>query len=213
MKTYDIIDGVTLPIPDMPIGISVSGGADSALLLYFLLKYTNNTLHIFSLASQQKRLTTTKAAIDVISRCAELTGNYNFVHHIKYATEQTKENLFSIPRLFLQNSTIKFMYTGVTKNPPLQITDGFNNSNTEHEERNPNVKRNIQNGDFFAPWTNIDKKDICKIYEKYNLINSLYLHTRSCEWTIDMGGVPDPHNGHCGVCWWCEEREWGFGKL
>lgn len=34
----------------------------------------------------------------------------------------------------------------------------------------------------------------------------LYALTISCESLTD----PDPI--HCGDCWWCEERKWGFGN-
>jgi hypothetical protein len=50
------------------------------------------------------------------------------------------------------------------------------------------------------------------IYEKYNLMDTLYPVTRSCEW-VSYTNWPDPGNNHCGKCWWCQERVWGFGKL
>ena len=44
--------------------------------------------------------------------------------------------------------------------------------------------------------------------EEYNLIDSLFVYTRSCEW--EAQNVKDPKLGHCGICWWCQERAWGF---
>ena len=193
------------------IGICVSGGADSALMLYFALKYSTSITHIFSLANQNKWLRNTHAAINVIGKCAELTGNYNFVHHIAYDTVQTKENLFLLPMQYIVDNTISTIYTGVTKNPPFDVIDTFTLENTEHNERDPTVLRSVKKGDWYMPWTNIDKQDLCDIYQQHNLLDTLFPITRSCEWINQEW--PDPGDDHCGKCWWCEERQWGFGRL
>ena len=74
MKTYNITKSVEFNMYPGSIGICVSGGADSALMLYFALKYSTSITHIFSLANQNKWLRNTHAAINVIGKCAEVTG-------------------------------------------------------------------------------------------------------------------------------------------
>ena len=110
MATINVIDNLELEIPDSTLGITVSGGADSALLLYFLLKYTNHKLHIFTLANQSKNICNALASVRVVSKCAELTNNYNFVHHISYATKQTDEKLFNTPKQYYNDKTITHVY-------------------------------------------------------------------------------------------------------
>ena len=51
-------------------------------------------------------------------------------------------------------------------------------------------------------------KKTSNLYKEYNLIDSLFVYTRSCEW--EAQNVKDPKLGHCGICWWCQERAWGF---
>jgi len=211
MKSYNITDTVEFNVYPGKIGICVSGGVDSALMLYFALKYSTSTIHIFSSANQQKWLRNMHAALNVISKCAELTGNYNFVHHIKYEVSQTKENLFILPLQYLADNTLSTIYTGVTKNPPVDVIDTFTLENTENVERDPAVVRPVKIGNLYIPWTNLDKQDLYFIYKQHNLLDTLYPITRSCEWINHEW--PDPGNGHCGKCWWCEERLWGFGKL
>ena len=68
---------------------------------------------------------------------------------------------------------------------------------------------------FYMPWANTNKKGIAKMYRDENIIDSLLPVTRSCEWDptcdyYDVIGTVDPYLGHCGECWWCKEREWGF---
>ena len=53
---------------------------------------------------------------------------------------------------------------------------------------------------------NFDKKELAQIYKEYDLLDTLFPVTRSCEGWQNI-------TGHCGKCWWCEERMWGFGKL
>ena len=209
-ENIKIIDNVHIPITDAPAGILVSGGADSALLLYFLMKNTNKTIHIFSLGNQ-KKIKNLKTSIDVVSKCAELTDNYNFIHHINYEKEKSRENLFYLPTLFLKNKIISCVYTGITKNPPDFVTANFKNVSKEDDERNPNIIRDTQIREYFIPWTNLDKKSIAFIYTKYNLIDTLFQVTRSCE-ILDEKIDQNLTDEHCGKCWWCEERIWGFGR-
>lgn len=211
MKTYNITESVEFNIYPGTLGVCVSGGADSALLLYFLLRYTTSTVHIFSLASQEKWLRNTHASINVVSKCAELTGNYNFVHHITYDAVQTKENLFVLPRQYIADDVISTMYTGVTKNPPFDVTAKFMLETLENLERDPTIVRPVKTDKWYIPWTNLDKQDLHDIYEQHKLLDILFPITRSCEWLNHAW--PDPGNGHCGKCWWCEERKWGFGRL
>jgi hypothetical protein len=211
MKTYNITDTVEFNVYPRSLGICVSGGADSALMLYFALKYATFTTHIFSLANQEKWLRNTHASIDVISKCAELTDNYNFVHHVTYDVTQTKDNLFVLPTQYLAKDIVSTVYTGVTKNPPFEVTSTFTLESLENSERDPTVVRPIKNGNWYRPWTNLDKQDLCDIYQQHNLIDTLFPVTRSCEWLNH--DWPDLGIVHCGKCWWCEERQWGFGRL
>jgi len=62
-----------------------------------------------------------------------------------------------------------------------------------------------KNDNFYMPFINEDKKNTAKLYEEFNLMETLFPLTLSCtdSKTLD----------HCDACWWCEERKWGFGKL
>lgn len=133
MKQINIHNIAAIPIANSSSGILVSGGVDSAILLYFLLKNVSTTLHIFTTASQEKKLITTKHAVDVVGKCAELTNNYNFQHHIYYVKSQNT-NLFNLPKDFMSKNIINYCYTGVTKNPLDFILKTFNNPSTENHD-------------------------------------------------------------------------------
>lgn len=215
MIRYEISNNIFFKIFDEPVGVCVSGGVDSALLLYFTLKYSTYPVHIFSFASQTKFLKNPMKSIQVVSKCAELTSNYNLEHHIVYDVEQTKENLFLLPFRYLEQHKISKICSGITKNPPIDITTSFNlpEEDTENAERDPNIIRNDLQDNFYMPWTNLDKKDLANIYKEHSLTDNLFSITRSCEWVNEQKHGVDPGLEHCGKCWWCKERMWGFGKL
>ncbi|RZD43569.1 MAG: hypothetical protein CXT73_00150 [Methanobacteriota archaeon] len=203
------LSGINLKIYEGPIGISCSGGADSSLLLYFLMKYSNDKIYILSTGNKAKQFKNVTIINNVIQKCIELTGNMNIEHHSTFCDYQTLSNIFDKLDYYRKNKLINIFYTGITANPPKFITDTFIEEVSE-VDRNPTIMKAVlrNNNKTYTPWINIDKKKLAQIYKEYNLIDSLFVHTRSCEW--ETQNVKDPKLGHCGICWWCQERAWGF---
>jgi len=230
--------GTNLDIYDGPVGIMVSGGADSAILLYHLMKHSKDKIHIFSLGNNDKRRLNLSIATQVVEKCIQLTGNINIEHHINYCETQTLNSLLVMPKQFIEEKRIKIVYNGVTANPPKKVLDTFKLKSLELDrdpsverdvlssyqlslvfDRDPNVERDVLSVDdiWYSPWTNIDKKIIASMFKEENLIETLFSITRSCAYDPThhyfIENVKDPGYGHCGECWWCEEREWAFGRL
>jgi len=203
------LSGVNLKIYEGPIGISCSGGADSSLLLYFLMKYSNDKIYILSTGNKARQFKNVTTTNNVIQKCIELTGNINIEHHSTFCDHQTLSNIFDKLDYYRKNKLINIFYTGITANPPKSITDTFIEEVTE-VDRDPTIMKDVlrNNNKAYTPWINIDKKKLAQIYKEYNLIDSLFVYTRSCEW--EAQNVKDPKLGHCGICWWCQERAWGF---
>lgn len=198
--------GVNIDIWPGPAAISLSGGADSAILLYILLKNGISNLDVWTLASKEKNFASPRAAYNVLCRCMELTGNYNCTHNVFFTPRQTLETLIvPLSTVASERKYTKF-YTGATSLPPDDQLATFRNETPLYDRRNPNVERQTYSGKFYIPFYNVDKKRIAELYHHYGLMDTLYPLTRSCESHILT-------EGHCGVCWWCEERQWAFGKL
>ncbi len=186
-----------------PIGVSCSGGADSSVLLYILMSQCIKPIHIFTCASKLKNYNSAFTTAEVIDRCIHLTGNNNVFHHVHYVDEQTKENLF-YPDEF---KNVYLLYTAVTQNPPSEISSKFYNKISEQEREPGSIKALYADENrLYMPFSNIDKREIFNIYKELNLLETLFPVTRSCE-SLSLT------KGHCGQCWWCEERLWAFGKL
>lgn len=209
--------GINLDIYSGPIGISCSGGADSSILLYHLMREKEDKIHIFTTGNNRRNRYNIQAASRVIEKCIQLTGNSNLEHHITYCEEQSFETLFPKLEFYFEHDLVGMVYTGITENPPVEASDTFSLSITE-TKRNPGIEKPYlhHNDRFYTPWTNANKSVIAEMYKEADLINELFPLTRSCEYDpIDnyFVNIENPGMGHCGKCWWCEERKWAFGRL
>ena len=207
--------GTDLHIFDEDIGVCVSGGLDSAILLYYLMKHTKSTIHIYSQGFNAKRRRNTIIAPQVVEKCIQLTDNINIVQHIDYKDVGTWSSIAEAPIVALEQNLIKRLVIGVTMNPPDDVANSFT-PELDFDSRRKTTGDNdlfVNSDTIYYPWANIDKRDIAKMYKEEDLMNSLFPVTRSCEYdpTCDyFDNIEDPNLGHCGECWWCKEREWGF---
>ena len=212
MNVIDTINlsGVPLNIYEGPIAVSVSGGADSALLLYHVMKHKKDCdITIISISSQALDRENSYAAKNIVEQCITLTRNFNVSHKISYFT------WYEIEYNEYINSKGGMIYTGITQNPPKYVTDTFFQQVTQFD-RDPEKTKETVYGNYYTPFYNIDKKKIAEMYKEDNLIETIFPLTRSCEYDPRNNffyGVPNPKSAHCGVCWWCQERKWAFGKL
>lgn len=204
--TFKIVD-VEFELPKGPVGILCSGGADSSLLLYLLMKYSQHQIHILTLTNKNKHFVNLNHINQVIQWCVNKTNNYNFIHHVSYATEQTNKELEKLSLLFLKNKTIDTIYIGDTCYPPDYLNLKFASETGDVFQniaaRMPDKSRPTKIGPIYTPYTNYSKKKIAETYQHEGIMDLFYL-TRSCETTADIGSA------HCGNCWWCKERAWAF---
>jgi 7-cyano-7-deazaguanine synthase in queuosine biosynthesis len=189
-----------------PIGISHSGGADSGILLYILMKYHQGPIHVYTCASKEKQRIAPHIALNVMSKCMDLTNNSNVMHHVFYVEKQTISTLFDPLKLAINFGTVNYVYTGGTSLPPDDVLKTFKTNNDLYQRRNPNIEKPVYYEKIYAPFMNINKKKIKQIYQELEVLDVLFPITRSCE---DLNLT----SGHCGKCWWCEERQWAFEEL
>lgn len=203
------------------VGIQVSGGLDSALLLFLTAKAIQESgldikiqpISVF-IPTKVKNIAATDAIIDKVR---ELTGvdfiNDGIVFDMPLAETSTfdgkKDRFFiNMIRDLFHNGTIDFEYNGNTKNPPDEARAGWKND--EHRQKNRDNATSVYTTSHSAsPHYCMDKGDIINLYIKYNLLEEIAPLTCSCDENIAIvrkyeTTVP------CGTCWWCEERKYGF---
>ena len=207
MKTVTV-NNIPVPIHSGPLGISVSGGADSAVLLYIMMSNTLDPIVTYTVASRAKNRATAYYAPKVIELCQKLTGHNNVTNTVIEVEKQNLDDMIVVFKQELQLGKINKMYMGTTQHPSLEVQAEFTD-NLDPETlliRNAGVTRPTLEGNFVIPFRNHNKQDIAGIYSALNLTDTLFPQTRSCE-------DPRISRGHCGTCWWCQERLWGFGRI
>jgi 7-cyano-7-deazaguanine synthase in queuosine biosynthesis len=234
------VDGVLIPYEKYwNFAVSVSGGADSALLAYLLCKEVkeNKTVHIIN----HKRMWKTRPwqeydARRVYEYLQEKFPNITFVYHKnfiapeleygnigptltdEYGKKVSGDNIQQ--RAFAEYICHKFnidaYYNAVTRNPRSVDLNGMKERDIELNEDNKHL-RVMQHMDKYAihPFRFVEKDWIIKQYIDNNITDLLEL-TRSCEGEfkdLDYKTYkPFQHVPTCGECFWCKEREWAIEK-
>ena len=203
-----IRDDIIVDLPNGPIGISFSGGADSSLLVYLVLnQLRDHTVQLFTISTAERNLSQHKIAADVLSKLCKLTNNYNVIHHVSICNtnvEGAKHIQFLPKKMLYEYETIKSMLYGDNANPPTDF--GTKDSMFNIAFRSPLFTRPLQvSSGQFCPLTNLNKQDICKIYQKEGILESVFPLTKSCG--TEYGEKP------CSSCWFCVERDWGLSAL
>ena len=237
---YINIDGIPIGIyKDGPAGIGISGGADSAVLLYILMANISHTIHIYNMSSSSRKLSFGRHVDAVVDNCSKLTGNTNYVVH-KTLVEPDESVEFYINMLTeaLDKKEVDIMYLGLTKLPPKEIYtlfgcqqpewhNTFRSDEVEHPLFGFSVP--VETATEFGeecPLT-IDGKPIDSLTldsrayiplfnDNKKDIAKLYnaLSVRDNLLPVTRSCENDDHiQSHCGNCWWCHERIWAFGSL
>ena len=224
------IDTVDIPLNKSwkRIGVSLSGGADSALLAYLLMVNTNADIYF----TTQIRMWKTRpwqryVAQDVVSWFREKFNN-NITHIENLVPPELEEptsplikdeygNAKPGNRIILRAHNefvahtykLDAWYAGVNLNP----TEAFEGA---LEDRNIAVIPPVLNHmgvDVYHPFVNVQKDWIIRQYVN-NDIGELLETTRSCEGEFEnlnyANYTPYQKVPVCGECFWCKEREWGI---
>lgn len=216
MKLHTSQGEVVIEIPEhySKIGIKISGGADSALLAYILAlykKYERNVdlipitainaikphQHIFA----QRVVRFIEDKLEVKFEPHQIKPDPIDPINADYGEEQAKfvNNL-------RKSGVIQVHFTGINENPNDDVD--FDGTYRDHTRDKSLGLKDTMTAASFHPFANINKKAIAELYNSYDLMNTLFPITRSCESVKVKFTEP-----HCGKCWWCHERKWGFGRL
>lgn len=192
---------VEISLPEKPskIGVMVSGGADSALLLYLLCKENHevhNNKHQIIPFTVPKSDGAVQYGPRVIKYINDSYG-YNLPHTIFVGDGELshKNQVFSgIIGAVNNPKQIDLLYLGENQNPPPQF---------KIKGMYPNRIQQIEFDFVKHPFIKLYKNHIMSMYFSLGLQDLLKI-THTC--TANPRGV-------CGECFACDERAWGLSMI
>jgi hypothetical protein len=222
------------------LAISVSGGADSALLAYMvceLAKEQNITIHIINHVRMWKtRPWQQHDADQVYNWLFQRFYHTTFNRHInfiapdieygnigpnltdEYGKKVSGDNIQqrAYAEFICHKYNVDAYYNGVTRNPRLAQFNGMHERDIEPSEDNKHLEYMIHMGRVAShPFRFVDKSWVVNKYKELDIME-LFELTRSCE-----GEFPDidyktyeygQHVPVCGECFWCKERAWAIDE-
>jgi hypothetical protein len=240
MLFYDI-DEVKIPLDKKwdNIAISVSGGADSALLAYLVctlaMRSDNPTIHIvnhvrcwktkpwqqhdadnvYHWLYERFNVTPFKRHINFIAPELEY-GNMGPNLTDEYGKQVSGDNIQqrAYAEYICKKEDIDAYYNAVTRNPRLKLFNGMLERDIEPTEENKHLLM-MKHMDVWAlhPFRFTTKDWVVKQYKRMDIMD-LFALTRSCEGTFQNIDYTNYVEGQevptCGECFWCKEREWAI---
>jgi hypothetical protein len=189
--------------------IKMSGGCDSSLVAYLLAKHSiDNSLNLIVypiIILQYDSPWQLDAVTDIINFIQSKTG-FTFANTLTYVQNEGDKKI-DIMRAFeaelTGDKTVDYVISGSNHIPK---DANFSSASYTPQDRLGTFQE-LWDGNIYTPIMNNDKKDIADLYVQHNLMDTLFPITKSC--------VQDTSTAyaHCGNCWWCDERQWAFGKL
>ena len=173
-------------------GILLSGGLDSAVLFYLLIR-SNPNIHLqpFTIPKFDGAALYADPIIDHINQKFKLmipktilVGNPNVFHR-----EQSRTAIIDI----FENHKIDHLLVGINQNPP-ELADHPFAPVRDKQSTDPRI---------IFPFVDLYKDEILKIMYKYNQQDLVDL-THTCT---------EQQQGRCAICWQCSERKWAFRQL
>lgn len=217
MKILNSQDTIVIEHPSniKRIGIKMSGGADSSIVAFMLAKYVAEERPDIELIpitvvqqgkSYQQQFSS--RVIDFIEQTFKIKFGFHYtdISNELSLNVTTQQNLVS--RLYDQD-IIDIHYVGITQNPPIDIAESFGDFNLPTDDRSSSSRKPTVSSDgrVFLPLRNINKQGVAELYNFFNVTDTLFPLTRSCE------QFTDDFRFHCKTnCWFCAERFWGFAR-
>lgn len=177
---------------DKKVGVLLSGGLDSTIMTYLLIK-NNPDINItfFTIPKRDGAMNYADAIIEHFNKKFGKSfpktipvGNVR-VYHRHQSTTAVIE--------ILNNYDIDLLFIGINKNPP-ELMDIPHAPQRETESKHEKI---------IYPFVKMLKSDVIKIMfdeGQEDIMNITHTCTQQEE-------------GRCGVCWQCTERSWAFSKL
>lgn len=204
--------------------VNCSGGADSSLMLFELIKTCvdnsyKKDIHVLTLSHSLKQNWNGAVAANVVRFVSNYFNTDLIVkHHIHYVPAPQKDFFDKVQTQIYENYNIDLQMNAKSMAPIKDAVVVIDNKTIDLVETCPVPDRKEGKHSLFdfiepalyLPYGGLTKDKLAEKYRQYGIIDSLFPITRSCEGWED---VTENFTKPCKNCWWCFERYWAFGKF
>lgn len=202
---------IDLPKNVKHVGLKISGGADSAIVGYMLSKYVAEERPDITIipitvnqVGKEYQEQFAKQVLDFLKlKFGNIYGKHYTLTSQEFSTYTSTQD--KLIKMLYNNNIIDCHFVGITQTPPIDISPAPYIKGPS-DNRSSGTIRPVIVGNSYRLLINIDKKGVKELYDTFNLMDTLFPLTRSCE------DVTDDFSKHCEKCWWCAERYYGFGR-
>ena len=184
------------------VGIMLSGGLDSCLLLTMMCEvFDRQTYILFTMDKPDGSAKWAEKIIDFVSERYPTNDYYQQIIQGGDADEiqelgiTGKLGFTDIVNNYYGNLGI--LYSGNTENPPIEL-----DRNTGEPDRSAALRAQEKWDKFVMPFAHLNKSHMIELAHKFNF-DHVFTLTHTCT---------ERPRGRCGVCWQCRERQWGFSE-
>ncbi len=177
---------------DKSYGIMLSGGLDSAVLLYLIINQQPNVkVQPFTIDKTDGSSLYVNNIIDHFNKKFNVSIPYTIyvgdptVYHRLQSTTAVVD--------IFNNYSVDYLFNGINQNP-LELNDLPGAPKRDKESKDARI---------IFPFVNLLKTDILKIMFEEKQDDLMYI-THSCT---------EQKIGRCDMCWQCTERAWAFKQL
>jgi hypothetical protein len=205
------------------IGINLSGGCDSALVMFMtcreLIARDKLDVVIHPITGvHNKRPTNIWNAEEIVELFREMFPAVEIGEHFvdyydkDHEKDKTNQHLKHETRL-REEGKIEVLFHGRTANPDKDEAEKHNllYKREERRDKHGNEREPFHehhDKPFYCPMEFVDKRFVADIYRSFGLMENLFPLTASC---VAYGEETDYFTKPCKECWWCREKKWAFG--
>lgn len=214
------------------IGLSLSGGTDSALLYFLLCKFVPKVkivpwcgidlyraAHIFYAREidliMKERFPNVDIApmyeFNIDTRDPKWVQIYNETENVENIPQsgRIKQLICShYSRELVISKSVNININALTANPPREDAKALGFYDQCEERRWPKDNITKQSKTSYKPFRLVDKKWVAGMYKQFGLMDWLYPYTQSC---VGFADDTDSFTRPCEKCFWCNEKKWAFG--
>lgn len=210
--------------------VRLSGGADSALLLWMVCDSwkkagMDNDLNIYPITViHGQRPWQSYYVQHIIDIVREDFPTINIHAPKTRLCEKPKVDYVDYQENLIQEIVDKhgecMRFNGVTLNPPKEIGESYWGDGEEYghiwdnrelhrdwENRESKFSKLFRDEWHCNPFYTSHKGHIAELYKELGLLEKLLPFTRSCE---GWAHITKSFTEVCNQCWWCRERDWAF---